>query len=112
MHSDADERVNVEVAMREKGVGWILRELAGDRLAKSRPADALDVDEKPEVPKTATLAPGSTLQPKRTVNLESMAFSRGGHLMTNTKHKLPGGSFKRAKKGYEEIHIQLWKEKL
>ena len=31
MRSDADERVNVEVAMREKGVGWILRELAGDR---------------------------------------------------------------------------------
>ena len=29
MRSDADERVNVEVAMREKGVGWILRELAG-----------------------------------------------------------------------------------
>ena len=25
MRSDADERVNVEVAMREKGVGWILR---------------------------------------------------------------------------------------
>ncbi|KAF5345434.1 hypothetical protein D9758_013635 [Tetrapyrgos nigripes] len=27
MRSDADEQVNVEVAMREKGVGWILREL-------------------------------------------------------------------------------------
>lgn len=27
MRSDADEGVNVEVAMREKGVGWILREL-------------------------------------------------------------------------------------
>ena len=31
MRSDADEHVNVEVAMWEKGVGWILRELAGDR---------------------------------------------------------------------------------
>ncbi|KAJ7709781.1 Sec63 Brl domain-containing protein [Mycena rosella] len=108
MRSDADERVNVEVAMREKGVGWILRELAGDRQAtKAKPSDAMDVDDegKRNVPKTATLAPGSTLQPKRMVDLESMAFSQGGHLMSNKKCKLPEGSFKRARKGYEEIHV-------
>ncbi|KAK2463929.1 hypothetical protein APHAL10511_004101 [Amanita phalloides] len=45
----ADERVNVEVAMREKGLGWILRELAGDRQTKAR-TDAVNVDAKPEVP--------------------------------------------------------------
>ncbi len=111
MRSDADERVNVEVAMREKGVGWIIRELAGDRQTKSGQSDAMDVDEKPTVPKTATLAPGSTLQPKRTVDLESMAFSQGGHLMSNKKCKLPDGSFKRAKKGYEEIHVPAPKQK-
>lgn len=106
IRSDADERVNVEVAMREKGVGWILRELAGDRQAKSRrPDDAMDVDEAKQIPKTATLAPGSTVQPKRTVDLEAMAFSQGGHLMTNKKCKLPDGSFKRARKGFEEIHV-------
>ena len=111
MRSDADERVNVEVAMREKGVGWILRELAGDRQAKAKADDAMDVDQKTEVPKTATLAPGSTVQPKKTVDLESMAFSQGGHLMTNKKCKLPDGSFKRAKKGYEEIHVPAPKQK-
>lgn len=114
MRSDSDERLNVEVAMREKGVGWILRELAGDRQAKSR-TDAMDVDaevKQPEaVPKTATLAPGSTVQPKRTVDLESMAFSQGGHLMSNKKCKLPDGSFKRARKGYEEIHVPAPKQK-
>ena len=108
MRSDADERVNVEVAMREKGVGWILRELAGDRQAKKTHDDAMDVDAKeatPAVPKTATLAPGSTVQPKAMVDLESMAFSQGGHLMSNKKCKLPDGSFKRSRKGFEEIHV-------
>ncbi|KIK97275.1 hypothetical protein PAXRUDRAFT_825079 [Paxillus rubicundulus Ve08.2h10] len=108
MRSDADERVNVEVAMREKGVGWILRELAGDRQAKKTHNDAMDVDDKEaavSVPKTATLAPGSTVQPKRTIDLESMAFSQGGHLMSNKKCKLPDGSFKRSRKGFEEIHV-------
>lgn len=112
MRSDADERVNVEVAMREKGVGWILRELAGDKQRKKAP-DAMEVDEtaKPEVPKTATVAPGSTVQPKRVLDLESMAFSQGGHLMSNKKCKLPEGSFKRSKKGYEEIHVPAPKSK-
>ena len=112
MRSDADERVNVEVAMREKGLGWILRELSGDRQAKAR-TDAMDVDEgaKQTVPKTANIAPGSTVQPKATVDLESMAFSQGGHLMSNKKCKLPEGSFKRAKKSYEEIHVPAPKQK-
>ncbi|KAG9310011.1 putative RNA helicase [Chiua virens] len=108
MRSDADERVNVEVAMREKGVGWILRELAGDRQAKKTHDDAMDVDVKeavPAVPKTATLPPGFTVQPKRILDLESMAFSQGGHLMSNKKCKLPEGSFKKSGKGYDEIHV-------
>ena len=112
--SDANERVDVEVAMREKGLGWILRELAGDRQAKVRTEDAMDVDEQAksaQVPKTATLAPGSVVQPRNTVDLESMIFSQGGHLMSNKTTKLPEGSFKRAKKGYEEIHIPAPKSK-
>ena len=112
--SDANERVDVEVAMREKGLGWILRELAGDRQAKAHADDAMDVDEQvksAQVPKTATLAPGSVVQPKKTVDLESMIFSQGGHLMSNKTTKLPQGSFKRAKKGYEEIHVPAPKSK-
>jgi pre-mRNA-splicing helicase BRR2 len=109
MRSDAEERVNVEVAMREKGVGWILRALAGDRKAKTQ-VDAMDVESR-EVPKTATIAPGSTVQPKRVLDLESMAFGQGGHLMSNKKCKLPDGSFKRSKKGYEEIHVPAPKAK-
>jgi pre-mRNA-splicing helicase BRR2 len=112
--SDANERVDVEVAMREKGLGWILRELAGDRQAKARAEDAMDVDDQAksaQVPKTATLAPGSVVQPKKTLDLESMIFSQGGHLMSNKTTKLPQGSFKRAKKGYEEIHVPAPKSK-
>jgi len=43
MCCDADERVNVEVAMREKGVGWILCELAGSKEAKTE-SDTMDID--------------------------------------------------------------------
>ena len=114
--SDRDERVNVEVAMREKNVGWILKELAGDRRTKAsgrEDEDAMDVDIKKSenIPSTGTLAPGTAPAPRKVLDLESMAFSQGGHLMSNKKCKLPDGSFKRSKKGYEEIHVPAPKPK-
>jgi pre-mRNA-splicing helicase BRR2 len=104
--SDENDRMNVEVAMREKGVGWILKELSGDR---SKPAagseDSMDVDMKTNyIPSTGQLV-GGTVAPRTIMDLDTMAFSQGGHLMSNKKVTLPDGSFKRSKKGYEEIHV-------
>ena len=62
------------------------------------------------IPKTGIIAPGSTVQPRCILDLEGMVFSQGGHLMLNKKCKLPKGSLKRAKKGYEEIHILVPKQ--
>ncbi|KAJ8481295.1 hypothetical protein ONZ45_g15351 [Pleurotus djamor] len=81
---------------------------ADDTIAstKAEADGAMDVDEpKATVPKTATLDPGSVVQPKRTLDLDSMAFGQGGHLMTNDEYKLPEASFKRARKGFGEIHV-------
>lgn len=64
----------------------------------------MDVDVKPNLSV-------SNVQPRRLVNLEATAFAQGGHLMSNKKCKLPQGSFKRAKKGYEEIHVPVPKQK-
>jgi pre-mRNA-splicing helicase BRR2 len=107
--SNDDEKKDVEVAMREKGVGWILRALAGDRGAGGGRKDASgDVKMSAAlaaVPTKVTLAPGSVAKPQRTVDIDSLIFQQGGHLMSNKKVKLPQGSFKRAGKGYEEIHV-------
>jgi pre-mRNA-splicing helicase BRR2 len=84
--------------MHERGLGWILRKLAGDRQAKAQTGDAMDIDEQvkgAQVPKTMTLAPGSVVLPKKTVDEEGMIFSQGGHLMSNKTTELPQGSFKR-----------------
>lgn len=118
-NADENERVNIEVAMREKGVGWILKQLrrtGGGEVGGSNSTQIndglipMDIDEDAQkrayrINAKATLAPGTTAQPRKGVDLESMKFSQGGHLNSNTKVKLPEGSFKRSKKGYEEIHI-------
>ncbi|KAN0065928.1 Pre-mRNA-splicing helicase BRR2 [Thecaphora frezii] len=110
--ADDDERVNVEVAMREKGVGWILKALQGDKAtgkvaaAGLTPLDLEDAKQRAQkLTSRVTIAPGSTAQPRRGVDLEAMAFSQGGHLNTNVKVRLPEGTVKHTKKGYEEIHI-------
>lgn len=104
--SDETERLNVEVAMRERGVGWILKELAGDRTKPSVASEYMDIDAPvPSSQISSLTAAPQTGQPHKTVDLEGMAFSQGGHLMSNKKVSLPEGSFKRSKKGYEEIHI-------
>lgn len=109
--SDESSRLDVEVVMREKGVGWILKELASAAAAVKAEADGTGtgddkaaVAEAMAVPK-ANIAAGSLVQPKGTVDLESMVFTQGARLMTNKKCRLPEGSFKRSKKGYEEIHV-------
>ena len=97
--SSEEEKQDVEVAMREKGAGWILRELRGDRTRAGKQTDDT------VIPAKATLAPGSVAQPRRVIDIDSLIFSEGGHLMSRKKVKLPEGSFKRQMKGYEEIHV-------
>ncbi|CAO1626159.1 unnamed protein product [Parajaminaea phylloscopi] len=109
--ADENERVNIEVEMRDKGYNWILKQLRGDDQgahSKSGPPIDLDDTTKARIQKLtsrATLAPGSTAQPRKQVDLEAMAFSQGAHLNSNSKVRLPEGSFKRSGKGYEEIHV-------
>ncbi|BEJ17062.1 hypothetical protein CspHIS471_0604630 [Cutaneotrichosporon sp. HIS471] len=97
--SSDDERQDIEVAMREKGVAWILRELRGGRKTDDAALQPI------AVPNKATLAPGSVAQPQRVIDIDSLIFSEGGHFMSRKKVKLPHGSFKRQFKGYEEIHV-------
>ena len=43
--------------------------------------------------------------------LEELAFSQGSHLMANKRCQLPDGSFRKQKKGYEEVHVPALKPK-
>lgn len=39
------------------------------------------------------------------LDLDSLTFAQGGHLMANKRCQLPEGSFRTQKKGYEEVHV-------
>jgi pre-mRNA-splicing helicase BRR2 len=48
---------------------------------------------------------------KKILDLDDMTFSQGGHFMANKKCTLPDGSFRKTRKGYEEVHVPALKRK-
>ncbi|CAK8692210.1 U5 small nuclear ribonucleoprotein 200 kDa helicase-like [Clavelina lepadiformis] len=45
------------------------------------------------------------------LDLEDLEFSQGSHFMANKKCQLPDGSYRKQRKGYEEVHVPALKPK-
>ncbi|PLW27482.1 hypothetical protein PCASD_23082 [Puccinia coronata f. sp. avenae] len=117
--SDEDEKVNLAVVMREKGVGWIVKALttgcgiSNPQLqATGNTSNKMDIDteeSKPtKFPTKANLETNSFLpNPKKVLDLSLMVLNQGSRTMTNKKCKLPEGSHKvpPTGQGYEAIHV-------
>ncbi|NXM23219.1 U520 helicase, partial [Ploceus nigricollis] len=54
---------------------------------------------------------GEALAPRQVLDLEDLVFSQGSHFMANKRCQLPDGSFRRQRKGYEEVHVPALKPK-
>jgi len=61
--------------------------------------EAMDIDGQEEV------------GPVQTLYLEDLVFSQGSHLMANKRCQLPDGSYRKQRKGYEEVHVPALKPK-
>ncbi|XP_071494841.1 U5 small nuclear ribonucleoprotein 200 kDa helicase-like [Diadema antillarum] len=53
----------------------------------------------------------NTMLPEKFVDLEDLAFVQGSHLMANKRCQLPDGSYRKQRKGYEEVHVPALKPK-
>lgn len=98
---EGGDRNAIEAVMKAKGLDWMLRELMGDRVDITQEEDEV-MDEVKEG-KNSQEAVG--VVPKNAIDLESMIFQQGAHLMTNKTCKLPNGSSRRTAKGYEIITV-------
>lgn len=48
---------------------------------------------------------------RQMLDLEDLAFSQGNHFMANKRCQLPDGSFRKQRRGYEEVHVPALKPK-
>lgn len=49
--------------------------------------------------------------PRQLLDLEDLTFTQGSHFMANKRCQLPDGSFRKQRKGYEEVHVPALKPK-
>ena len=54
---------------------------------------------------------GAVAAGRKLLELDALAFAAGSHFMSNKRCELPPGSYRSAKKGYEEVHIPALKPK-
>ncbi|KAG8567286.1 hypothetical protein GDO81_011241 [Engystomops pustulosus] len=54
---------------------------------------------------------GDSFTPRQVLDLEDLVFAQGSHFMANKRCQLPDGSFRRQRKGYEEVHVPALKPK-
>uniref|UniRef100_A0A669F6W3 U5 small nuclear ribonucleoprotein 200 kDa helicase n=1 Tax=Oreochromis niloticus TaxID=8128 RepID=A0A669F6W3_ORENI len=52
-----------------------------------------------------------SVTPRQLLDLDDLAFSQGSHFMANKRCQLPDGSFRKQRKGYEEVHVPALKPK-
>lgn len=119
--SDADAKAAVERQMAAAGHRQILHELQTREAVLSGnvpPEKRFKIGEiKLPEPGEVPPAPGRDgkliggLQPKKNIDLESLAFEKGNHTMTAQEVELPKGSTRRVMKSWEEIRIEAPKQK-
>lgn len=104
--TDAASRKLISEEMIAAGQSELLKEISGSAestLATGEVQDDSIMDVDSQAPKR---------REPRLVDLDSLIFDEGNHLLSTTKIKLPEGSFKRQKKQYEEIHVPPPKSKI
>uniref|UniRef100_A0AAQ5ZSH5 Activating signal cointegrator 1 complex subunit 3 n=1 Tax=Amphiprion ocellaris TaxID=80972 RepID=A0AAQ5ZSH5_AMPOC len=52
-----------------------------------------------------------SMAPRQLLDLDDLAFTQGSHFMANKRCQLPDGSFRKQRKGYEEVHVPALKPK-
>uniref|UniRef100_A0AAY4ES98 Activating signal cointegrator 1 complex subunit 3 n=1 Tax=Denticeps clupeoides TaxID=299321 RepID=A0AAY4ES98_9TELE len=61
--------------------------------------------------KSTSLRSFDSVAPRQMLDLEDLAFTQGSHFMANKRCQLPDGSFRKQRKGYEEVHVPALKPK-
>ncbi|KAG7383350.1 hypothetical protein PHYPSEUDO_003730 [Phytophthora pseudosyringae] len=92
-----------------------LQQKAGNQRAQARGDESDDDVDMEDISRTAVKEQSEGApkkKPQHYVDVESLAFQEGGHLMSNRECRLPEGTWRAQKKGYEEVHVPAVRTKM
>ena len=117
---DDDEKSRIEAEMEgNPETAAILSELSAGRASARERQTAVERQIREEARRlrqgesgAAGGGPGEAAATGRQMlDFDTLAFTQGGHFMSNKTCNLPQGSYRSAKKGYEEVHVPALKAK-
>ncbi|KAJ2555704.1 Pre-mRNA splicing, partial [Coemansia sp. RSA 1933] len=108
-----DDQEQVEAVceeMRELGLAWIIAARSGEERKEAAAKGAVVAKpagetKAPKATAAAAAEQPAAYMPTQSISLEELAFTQGGHLMTNEKWIPPKGAVKTVMGGYEEIRV-------
>ncbi|XP_014247747.1 putative U5 small nuclear ribonucleoprotein 200 kDa helicase [Cimex lectularius] len=89
----------------------ILRQLDVGRADENGENEVTRVSRKKDIINITSSLESSILGNRDVLDLEDLVFSQGSHFMSNKRCQLPDGSFRKQRKGYEEVHVPALKPK-
>ncbi|XP_034728223.1 U5 small nuclear ribonucleoprotein 200 kDa helicase-like [Etheostoma cragini] len=94
---------------------WLQRQLSrfyDDAIVSQKKADeVLEILKVRPTPRPRSLGAFNSMAPRQLLDLDDLAFTQGSHFMANKRCQLPDGSFRKQRKGYEEVHVPALKPK-
>ncbi|XKL59609.1 hypothetical protein PGB90_000625 [Kerria lacca] len=108
-----EERDKIREIMKEdENLSRILRQLdTGKEDEEEESINPKAIRRSEQLQQNSELLDGQVIGHRQILDLEDMVFTEGSHFMSNKRCQLPDGSFRKQRKGYEEVHVPALKAK-
>lgn len=109
--SEADRQTICENMRNDPSLLKILRQLETGKGDDENQEDKSKIKKRKDIDDYGTSGDKQVGGSRKVIELEDLMFTQGSHFMANKKCQLPDGSFRKQRKGYEEVHVPALKPK-
>ncbi|CAO1425873.1 unnamed protein product [Diamesa hyperborea] len=109
--SESDRQIICENMKNDPLLLKILRQLETGKGDDENQEDKSKIKKRKDIDDNGTGGNKQVGGSRKVIELEDLMFTQGSHFMANKKCQLPDGSFRKQRKGYEEVHVPALKPK-
>lgn len=109
--SESDRQIICEKMRNDPSLLKILRQLETGKGDDENQEDKSKIKKRKDNDDNGTSGNKQVGGSRKVIELEDLMFTQGSHFMANKKCQLPDGSFRKQRKGYEEVHVPALKPK-
>ncbi|CAO1443370.1 unnamed protein product [Diamesa tonsa] len=109
--SESDRQIICENMKNDPSLLKILRQLETGKGDDENQEDKSKIKKRKDIDDNGTGGNKQVGGSRKVIELEDLMFTQGSHFMANKKCQLPDGSFRKQRKGYEEVHVPALKPK-